>query len=77
VTFMVITSYGGFAVWMSNALLSRPEILESPPVVWAETFFLLFFVVELMAKLSVHRLYFFCNADVGTSWTSSSSSSRL
>jgi len=67
-TFIVISTYGIFAVWMTNSLLRRPEILESPGVVWAETLFLVFFVMELVAKLAVHRCFFFCNADMGWNW---------
>lgn len=55
-----------FMTWTVDAQMRLPSSSsEFPPWVGAvETFFTLFFSFEIVLKICVHRLYFFCNATV-------------
>lgn len=64
----VIVINSMFTIYTTNYMMSAKTEEQTFGMVVADRSFLGFYVLELVLKVSVHRLYFFCNNDFKWNW---------
>jgi len=60
---IVILANTGFITYSTDYAVRHPEDQVTPAITLVETLFQLFYIMELILKLSVHRCFFFTNKD--------------
>ncbi|CAE8636687.1 unnamed protein product [Polarella glacialis] len=60
----VIILNAAFAVYTANVEINNLFADPTPFVIYTEIIFTAYYIIELLLKLAVHRVFFFCNMDM-------------